>query len=282
MVFVLGYLKMMNAKGVFFVTWKRIKNTFHLVSIVFFCMFTFQKFSWAEEIAFSTTDEFIMDTPIPTPFERVSLDFHSFFSQTKGGSAVNIPALMANVGVYPDVQFFAVVPATLAAPKNRSTQYGYGDVRLGVKYRLVHETEALPNIALYPKITFPSGEAKKGLGNGTWLGRFPLWIQKRYGIWKFTTGGGYYINPAKNARNYPFGGVLIQLQITKYLMLGNEFVAEGKINTSDRAKLISNFGGSYFFNPNSFLAFSVGHSIAGSKRFVAFLGYGIAWGPLAQ
>jgi hypothetical protein len=65
-------------------------------------------------------------------------------------------------------------------------------------------------------------------------------------------------------------------------MLGNEFFAEGKTNSKDKAKLISNFGGSYFFNSHSFLAFSAGHSIAGTKRFVAFLGYGIAWGPLTD
>lgn len=266
----------------FFVNWNGIRNPSPLFLIVFFYTFVSQQFSWAEEITFSTADEFIMDTPVVLPYERVTLDFHSSLSHIKNGSAVNIPALMANVGVYPDVQFFAVVPATLAAPKNLPSQYGYGDVRLGVKYRIVHETETLPSIALYPKITLPSGDAEKRLGNGTWIGRFPIWLQKKCGMWKFTTGGGYYVNQAKQQRNYPFGGVLIQMQVTKYLMLGNEFVAEGKINRNDRAKLISNFGGSYFFNPNSFLAFSVGHSIAGSKKFVAFLGYGIAWGPLTS
>jgi len=268
---------------ILFVSRDRGRSVSYLFSIFFFFSFFLQHFAWAKEISFSTADEFIMDTPLPTPYERVTLDFHSSFSQTKGGGVANLPALMANVGVYPDLQFFAVVPpATLATPKHLPSHYGYGDVRLGVKYRFVHETETLPNVALYPKITFPSGDAKKGLGNGAWIGRLPLWIQKKYGKWSVTTGGGYYINNAKQARNYPFGGVLIQLQITKYLMLGNEFVGEGKINSNDRAKLISNFGGSYFFNPNSFLAFSVGHSIAGSKKFVAFLGYGIAWGPLSS
>lgn len=263
--------------------WSKRKNFSHLFAIFFYCTFVFQKFGWAEEITFSTADEFIMDTPIPTPYERVTLDFHSFLTHIKNGSTVNLPALMANMGVYPDVQFFSVIPvATLAAPKNHSTQYGYGDIRLGIKYRFVHETETLPSIALYPKITLPSGNSKKGLGNGSWIGRFPVWLQKQYGNWRFTTGGGYYINQAKGERNYPFGGVLIQLQITTYFMLGNEFVAEGKINSNNGAKLISNFGGSYFFNPYSFLAFSAGHSIAGSKKFVAFLGYGIAWGPVSS
>lgn len=268
-------------KRIIFVRWNSIRRASHLLLIVFFFTFAFQPYGLAEEITFSTADEFLSDTPVTLPYERVTLDFHSFLSQRKTGSTVNMPALMANVGVYPDVQFFSVIPvATLSAPKALSTHYGYGDVRLGLKYRFVHETENLPSIALYPKVTLPSGDPKKGLGNRTWIGRFPLWLQKKYGSWKFTTGGGYYINPAKQERNYPFGSILIQCQITNYFMLGNEFFAEGNINSQDKAKLISNFGGSYFFTPSSFLAFSVGHSIAGSRKFIAFLGYGVAWGPV--
>jgi hypothetical protein len=234
----------------------------------------------AKEITFSTADEFIMDTPVTLPYERVTLDFHSTFSENKNGTSANTPALMTNVGLYPDLQLQVVTPATLSAPKHGPKHYGYGDVKLGLKCRFMHETDALPAAALYPKVTLPSGDAGKGLGNGTWFGRFPLWMQKGYGDWKFTTGGGVYINPA--TRNYPFAGLLIQLQINKYFMLGNEFFAEGKENSKDKPKLISNFGGSYFFNSQSFLAFSIGHSIAGAKRFVAFLGYGIAWGPLTD
>lgn len=258
------------------------KTTGAYKPFLFLFIFFLQQVCLATEITLSTADEFIMDTPVTTPYERVSLDFHSSLSRTDQGSTASLPALMANVGVYPDLQFFAAVPATLIAPKHGGAQYGYGDVRLGVKYRFVHETDTLPSVALYPKITLPSGDSRKGLGNGKWIGRLPLWLQKQYGNWKFTTGGGYYINPAKQARNYPFGGLLIQLQITKCLMLGNEFVGEGEINSKDKAKLISNFGGSYFFNPHSFLAFSAGHTIIGRKKLVAFLGYGIAWGPLTD
>ncbi len=255
-----------------------IRNAQNILKTLLTFLFLNQACS-AEVVTYSTADEYLMDTPVVTPYEKVSLDFHSYVSQTKNGSNVNIPALMANVGVYPDFQFYGVFPATLSAPKHQKTNYGYGDVRLGLKYRFVHETESLPSMALYPKITVPSGDASRGLGNNTWIGKFPLWIQKKYGDWRVTTGGGYIVNPSKNKRNYPFGGVLVQFQITPYFMLGNEFFAEGRISDSEGAKLISNFGGSYFFNDHSFLAFSAGHSIAGARKFVAFLGYGITWAP---
>src|SRR5436190_18470609 len=152
-----------------------MRKSFHLFSLFFFGAFTLPNVSKSKEITFSTADEFILDTPVTTPYERVSLDFHSAFTQTKKGSTTNSPSLMATVGLYPDVQLFAVVPATLSTPKKGPTHYGYGDVRLGLKYRFIHETETLPSVAFYPKFTFPSGDSRKGLGNGTWIGKFPLW-----------------------------------------------------------------------------------------------------------
>lgn len=256
-----------------------IKKLYIIFFLSFYAAFSHASFCFAEKITYSTTDEFLMDTPVPTPYEKVSLDFYSAITQTKNGSDTNTPALMANVGVYPDVQLYGVFQGALSAPKHLKTNYGYGDARLGIKYRFIHETESLPSVALYPKITLPSGDASKGLGNGKWIGRFPIWIQKKYGDWKVTLGGGGYINHAKNQCNYPFGGALVQYQLTDYFMLGNEFFAVGKMNSSTNARLISNFGGSYFFDPHSFLAFSAGYSIAGTKEFVAFLGYGITWSP---
>jgi hypothetical protein len=240
------------------------------------------KIDAAKKITFATTDEFFMDSPIPLPVERVTLDFHSDFSQTKTGSIVRTPALRAGIGVSRDFQLYSNFPVVLNAPKHGENHYGYGDVGFGFKYRLIHETDNLPTVSFYPKLVFPSGDKQKGLSNGTWAGRFPLWLQKKWGNWSVTTGGGVYINPAKNKRNYPLGGLLVQYQITKYFMLGNEFYGEGKKGPSEKARLNFNFGGSYFFNSSYFLAFSAGHSLAGPQRFTSFLGFGIAWGPVTN
>lgn len=264
--------------------------------LLFFIILTFASSprSWAEEIipcsrinaakeiAYSTTDEFFMDSPIPLPCERVTLDFHSDLAQTKTGSIVRSPAVRAGIGVFEDFQLYGNFPATLNAPKHGENHYGYGDVGLGFKYRIVRETDTLPTVSFYPKLIFPSGDNQKGLGNKTWAGRFPLWLQKRWGKWSVTTGGGVYINPAKNKHNYPLGGLLVQYQITKYFMLGNEIYGEGKTSDTTKSRLSFNFGGSYFFNSSYFLAFSAGHSLAGPKRFASFLGFGIAWGPVSN
>lgn len=231
------------------------------------------------EKTYATTDEFIMDSPVPSTPERVSLDFNVNTNVIKSGSVTSLPALLSTIGVLPDLQLYANFPVNLAVPKKGDSQYGCGDVRLGVKLRFLRETESLPTISIYPKVTVPSGNADKGLGNGVWAGRFPLWIQKRFNNWTITTGGGIFINRAINAKNHPIGGLLIQYQVTQFLMLGNEFFAQGRTSKTFGSTLVSNFGGSYFFNDHSFLAFSAGCSIAGPRKFVSFLGYGITWGP---
>ncbi len=243
----------------------------------FILIFFHPQFGLAEKVPLSSADEFLTDTPVPFLPGRVTLDFYSYLTKKKPGSTVNMPSLEANVGVLPDLQLYLITPATLAAPKHKSTQYGYGDVKIGAKCRFWARSI---DIAFYPKITLPSGDSKKGLGNGTWIGRFPIWIQKEWGDWRVSGGGGYYVNRAIGQRNYPFGGALIRWQITEHLMLGNELFAQGKINANEKANLLYNFGGSYFLDSHSFLTFLAGHSIAGAKQFVAWVGWGVAWGPV--
>jgi hypothetical protein len=233
---------------------------------------------WADKYDLASSDEFILDNPVPLPPGQVFLDLHGTFTKIKTGTGSDLPNLWVLMGVLPDLQLRVDIPMALSAPKQGHTHYGYGDTRVCAKYRLVTETESMPTIGIYPKITLPSGNAAKGLGNRTWAGTFPLWLQKIWGPLKITTGAGYGINPAKGKKNYPFGGILIQWQFTRNFMLGNEFVAEGRKNLNEGGRLIYNFGGSYFFTPHRSILFSLGHSIYGSKKFIGYLGYGYTWG----
>jgi hypothetical protein len=223
--------------------------------------------------------EFFTDTPVPAAYEEVYLNLHTTTNHTKIGTASRLPAVEALVGFYPDFQFRAIAPVILAQPKNASSLYYYGDVGVGVKYRFIHETKTLPHVAFYPKFTFPSGDVDAVTGNKTITATVPLWLQKNWGPWRLSGGGGYLFNPAKDQYNFPFGGLLLQKEISEYLTLGNELYAEGAKNGSFAARLLYNAGGTYYFTDNAYTLFSVGHSIAGLKCFVAFFGVGVEWGP---
>ncbi|MBY0271811.1 MAG: hypothetical protein K2X02_00125 [Alphaproteobacteria bacterium] len=223
--------------------------------------------------------EFFTDTPVPAAYEEVYLNLHAQTSHTKNGTTSRLPAVEALVGVYPDVQLTTRTPVILAEPKNKPSLYYYGDVGVGVKYRFIHETKTLPQVAFYPKFTFPSGDVDAITGNRTITATVPFWLQKNWGPWKLSGGGGYLFNPAKNKFNFPFGGILLQKEISEYLTLGNELYAEGAKDRNFGARLLYNAGGTYYFTDSTYTLFSIGHSIAGEKSFVAFFGVGVEWGP---
>lgn len=231
---------------------------------------------WSQKI---DATEFFNDTAVPVPYEEVYLNLHAATSHTKNGTLSRLPAVEALVGFYPDFQFRTLTPVALAQPKNASPVYYYGDIGVGVKYRFIHETKTLPHVAFYPKFSFPSGDVNGTTGNTKIIATVPFWLQKDWDSWKLSGGGGYLFNPAKNKFNFPFGGVLLRKEISEYLTLGNELFAEGARDKNSAARLLYVAGGSYYFTDNTYTLFSIGHSIAGAKAFVAFFGVGVEWGP---
>jgi hypothetical protein len=231
---------------------------------------------WNQKVC---STEFLTDSPVPAAYEEVFLNLHATTQNTKNGTSSRLPAVESLVGIYPDFQVRAIAPVVLAQPKNKDSLYYYGDIGLGVKYRFIHETETLPHVAFYPKFTFPSGDTDRVTGNRTITATAPLWMKKNWGSWNLTGGGGIFFNPAKNKKNFPFGGILLQKEMSEYLTLGNELFAEGAKDKNFAARLLYNAGGTYYFTEDAYILFSAGHSIAGARAFIAFFGVGVEWGP---
>lgn len=231
---------------------------------------------WSQKI---DATEFFNDTAVPVHYEEVYLNIHAVTGHSKNGTLSRLPAFEALVGVYPDFQLRTLMPVSLTQPKNASSVYYYGDMGVGVKYRFIHETITLPHVAFYPKFTFPSGDIEAVTGNKTITATVPFWLQKDWGPWKLSGGGGYLFNPTKDKFNFPFGGILLRKEISEYLTLGNELYAEGAKDRNFGARLLYGAGGTYYFMDNAYTLFSIAHSIAGEKTFVAFFGVGVEWGP---
>ena len=112
------------------------------------------------------------------------------------------PAFEFNWGALPNTQlhavlnFGAIVPSNnpLYAPQGSGpSAYGLLDTELGVKYRFIPQSAAMPEVGVFPMIELPTGSDSRGLGVGkTWY-KLPLWIQKDFGPWTTYGGGGYQI-----------------------------------------------------------------------------------------
>ena len=94
-------------------------------------------------------------------------------------------------------------------------------------------------------MAFPTGDVKRGLGNGRATYHLPVWVQKRFGVWTVDAGGGVFFNATPGARTYPYGGMLVKRACGARLALGLELFAQGQDETDDASYAALNFGGSF-------------------------------------
>lgn len=219
---------------------------------------------------------FLTDDPEPVEYKHSEFYIFSTYDKTKDGENAALPAFEYNYGVLPDTQLHIVLPIVYSAPNDAASEYGLGDVEIGVKYRFVHETDTTPQIGIFPMAELPTGDSDKGLGNGKIWWRLPVWIQKSWGEWTTYGGGGYVINPAEGQKNYPFAGWLLEKNIGDKWTLGGEVFVRNKDTEDGESTTIVNFGGFYKFTPQFNLLFSAGHSVNGERHTIAYLG--LWWG----
>jgi hypothetical protein len=222
---------------------------------------------------------FLTDDPEPVPFKHWEAYLFSTIDAKPKQIDATGPAFEFNVGALPDLQVHLVVPFAYAAPADAPHAYGLGDIEFGLKYRFIQETDHRPMVGVFPMIEIPTGDADLGLGNGRAWWRLPLWLQKSWGPWTTYGGGGYVINSAPAQRNYPFGGWLLQRDLSKRLTLGGEIFAQGKSSDDISSSALFNVGGYFKITPNFLVLFTGGHSFAGGTHMVGYLGLYWTGGP---
>jgi hypothetical protein len=221
---------------------------------------------------------FFTDDPEPVELHHSEFYIFSTYDKTSDGNGLAIPAFEYNYGALPNTQLHIVVPFVRNSPNDASSEYGLGDLELGVKYRFLEETETIPQVGIFPMAELDTGDADKGLGNGKTWWRLPVWIQKSWGNWLTYGGAGYVINHAAGQKDYPFAGWLIQNNLSEKLSLGGEIFGRSKDSEDGRSTTLLNLGGFYRFTPDFNLLFSAGHSVSGETHTVAYLGLWWAWG----
>jgi Putative MetA-pathway of phenol degradation len=218
---------------------------------------------------------FQTDDPEPVPWHHY--EAYVFSTVNRGGGATSwmLPAVEFNVGAAPNLQLHVTVPDSYVNP---GSNYGLGDIELGAKYRFIDESGHLPQAGVFPLIELPSGDDRLGLGNGHVWARLPLWLQKSHGPWTTYGGAGYEINHAPGMKDSTFAGWLLQRQITKRLTLGAEEYYQGAETLGAQGSMFTDAGGYYNFLRNLSLLFMLGHTVAGERQTVAYVGLYYTWG----
>lgn len=223
---------------------------------------------------------FLTDDPEPVEYQHHELYIASQQAQTSKGTIGTLPHLEYNYGVAPDLQFHIIVPYAFSSPADSPRQNGLGDIELGAKYRFLQETDSCPMVGIFPLVITPTGEAEKGLGNGTAQVFLPIWLQKKWGDWQSYGGGGYWINHATGAKNHWFFGWQLQKDISEHLTFGGEIFHSTESASGEGTSTGFNLGGAYNFDERNHLLFSAGRGLANvstTNKFSSYVGYQWTW-----
>ena len=218
---------------------------------------------------------FLTDDPEPVKWRHFETYLFGTADRGPGRSAFVVPAFEFNVGAGPRLQLHVVVPAAYVTP---GRAWGLGDIELGAKYRFIDETNRRPQVAVFPQLEIPSGDSRRGLGNGSLWARLPVWLQKSHGPWTTYGGVGYEVNRAPGMQDSVFAGWLVQRQITKRLILGTEVYHQSAQAIDARHTTFADVGGYYTLRGELSVLFMVGHTVSGESHGIGYLGLYYTWG----
>jgi hypothetical protein len=225
---------------------------------------------------------FVTDDPEPVEYKHWEFYLASQLARDANGWSGTAPHLEVNYGAIPQVQLHIIAPMAFTAPNDGATHLGYGDTELGVKYRFVRETPRIPQIAIFPLVELPTGNSGMSLGSGETQSFLPVWLQKSWGLdnrlWTTYGGGGYWINPGSENRNWTFIGWLLQRQITDNLTIGAEVYHETASKVGGEADTAMNGGGILDINETFHLLFSAGHTVQGPAIFSTYVALQLTFG----
>ena len=232
-------------------------------------------------------------TDDPDPVDLHHYEFYVFGSADGTGVEMDTagPAAEFNWGMLPNTQLHVIVPLAAVIPSNEPkyapagegpTEFGLGDIEIGVKYRWIKETKHRPMIGTFTMLEVPSGNYSLGLGVGEPWAKLPVWVQKSFGPWTTYGGVGEQVVPQTGYKNFTYGGWLVQRDIGKKWTLGGEVFshgAEGIATAQIRGSTFIDAGGYYYIrNPGFQVLFCYGHAVGGLPETYAYLGLYWTWG----
>jgi hypothetical protein len=222
---------------------------------------------------------FVTDDPEPVEYRHWEVYAASQYQNDSDGVQFTAPHVEVNYGVVPNMQLHLIVPLLYANPRGEASNYGPGDVEIGVKYRFAEETRLLPQAGIFPLVELPSGDSERNLGSGEVQAFLPLWLQKSFGNFTTYGGGGYWINPGAGNKNYWLLGWEAQYDLSEALTLGGEIFhyTASSVGGGDRTGF--NAGGIINIDDHNHILFSAGTDFHGPALFSMYAAYQLAFGP---
>jgi hypothetical protein len=217
---------------------------------------------------------FKTDDPEPVDFRHWEFYLASEQEFERDATSATCPHLEVNYGAVPEVQAHIVVPMAYAHSPG-VTNYGFSDIELGVKWRIVDETDNSPQFGVFPLVTLPTGNKSKSLGQGTTQMFLPLWIQKSWGSLTTYGGAGLWLNPG--GKNWVFAGWLLQYDFSPAITFGGEVYVHTPDSDGASAGGGFSLGGFLNIDEHNHILLSGGHDNRVNGSFTGYLGYQVTF-----
>ncbi len=201
-----------------------------------------------------------------------------FHQSTLAGDARSgtLAGLEVHVGVVERLEIDVTAPLAFVRASTSGASQGYGDTTLGVKYRLVDESDVAPALSAVPKLVVGTGRASRGLGVGGEQVLLALSAQKSVaGVQSYATAG-YWINRAPGGRDYAVLGWQMQRPVSESWTLGVEAFVMTAQSDGQSTSSGFNVGGAYTIDERNQMLFSAGRgfrNVEQGNRAAVYLGY---------
>jgi len=222
---------------------------------------------------------YITDDPEPVEYQHWEVYLASLFTKQPGAWTSTSPHLEVNCGPLPNIQLHVIAPLVFYAPSEGSNRYGYGDTELGVKFRFIQEGDWVPQVGTFPLLEVPTGSHARNLGSGRLQTFLPIWLQKSMGKWTAYGGGGYWINPGANNRNWWFTGLVIQREVLPNLTPCIEIFHGTSQQTGQPEETGFNLGMVWDLSGTQHIMFSAGPAFGGPNQLQGYFAYQLTFGP---
>jgi hypothetical protein len=222
---------------------------------------------------------FTTDDPEPVEYRHWELYLATQDSRDVDGWSGTVPHFEVNYGVVPEVQLHLLVPLSYSAPGGANAHYGYGDTEVGAKVRFVGEGRWVPQVGVFPLLELATGNARRGLGNGSTQAFVPLWIQKSFAEWTTYGGLGAWLDGQEPRDVGWFFGWLLQRRLGEVVTVGAELYHTTPRASGGDADTAFNVGSVVDLGDVHHVLMSAGRSIAGPTRFQCYAAWLVTLGP---
>jgi hypothetical protein len=223
---------------------------------------------------------FQTDDPITVAPGHVELLFFYQSTLAAAGRSGSAPGLEFHYGALDGLELDLIPALAFNTPEGGNTRWGYGDTTLGLKFRVIPESDLVPLVSLVPKFNIATGNSDRGLGNGGNQAFLTAAAQKTFGDFQTYGQVGYWINNGADNRNYWFFGWVAQYQFSDAWILGAEIFHTTGQTTGQAPSTGFNVGGYYVFDPHAMLLFSAGRGMqnaAETNRVSAYVGFQLSY-----